>query len=117
MTFLERVMVARADEQMARIDMAEPVKHDGWAIKPGEVQGRANGRHVGWRRERCLACGARTWRGSSYCQLHANRVRVGLPVDAEFYVITKAEAQRLSSRRRFGGPITLARSSDTREGR
>ena len=118
MTFLERVQVARADEQMRSIDMAEPVKHDGWSIKPTDYDGRRDGK--GKNRGRCLACGStKIHRASSYCYLHWNRVvRDGNPWDNDLYRLTARERKALNSGRRFGGPLAfVARASDTREGR
>ena len=103
-SLVDLVLVRRAEEQMRSLRMDEPVKHDGWSIKPTQYDGR---RDRVWRRERCLACDEPAWRGLSYCALHAGRIRAGLPVDADLYVITKAEQRRLSSGIRFGHGLSF----------
>lgn len=107
-TELERIQIARAEEQMADIDMSEPVRHDGWAIKPTEYDGRADGKGKTYRPAHCRACDRKPTHGT-YCKPHWDRIRRGLPVDADLYVITKAEVRRLSSGKRFGGGLWFGR--------
>ena len=112
---LEAIALRRADEQMGGINMGEPVKHDGWAIKPSDVQGRADGRGKGYRPAHCRACDRKATHGT-YCKRHWARVRVGLPVDADLYTLTGEERRRLSSGIRFGGRIQFASRSVVERG-
>lgn len=63
------------------------------------------------RRARCLACDRPTFRASSYCRPHLERVRKGHPVDANLAVIGVEERKRMSSGIRFGGGLNFTRST------
>lgn len=111
MRLLAAIMLERAQEQMQGIPPDEG--HDPWRIgsaKDDFKLGRLNGKGKEWRRERCLAgdC-TRLVRRGSYCAMHRDRVERGLPVDAEFWIITTAEYRRLSEGKRFGGDLWLGR--------
>lgn len=101
MTFLDRIQLARADEQMARIPPQERA-HDGWAIRGGDGPGRLDVGRYRFRRPVCLACEKPTWRGTSYCQTHGDRVAKGYPVDLDLMTITVRELRRMSCGRKFG---------------
>jgi hypothetical protein len=113
-TDLERIVLARADEQVSSVRLDEPTTHDPWAIKPSEVQGRANGKGKAWRPAHCRACEKPATHGS-YCKRHWSRVRIGLPVDNELYSVTAAERRRLTSGPRLG--ILFGRAASSSPGR
>ncbi len=103
---LDLIVLTRAEEQLASISFRGPIKHDKWAIKPKEIQGRANTRANRWRRTRCLAGDCdRPVRDGAYCARHGARVRAGVPVDLELYSIPVVK----TGRPRFGGPLYLGR--------
>lgn len=106
---LTLIVLERAEEQMATFRANEPTKHDQWAIRPKQIQGRWFVR--GPRRRRCLAGDCeRPVRDGSYCPLHGARVRAGLPVDLDLYSVGEWYRTHASGRPRFGGSLYLGRS-------
>ena len=89
---LDRVVLARADEQITTLDPREPDGPDPWAIRetaPGAPREGSPGKLFS-----CIGCGSETRHYRSFCARCRKRIAVGLPVDVESFP-TQRDARRL----------------------
>lgn len=83
MTVLDRIVIARAEAQLARWNYrAEPVTHDRWQIRGDWTKDRVPRPP----KRPCFAggCASRVI-GHGYCRLHLERIRRGFPYDSDLY--------------------------------
>lgn len=104
MDLLDRVLLARAETQVAELDPRAPSGRDSWALResgPARVDVTSKARFP------CLGCGKEPVRVRfTYGRRCRKRLEAGLPVDLETFVTereSRALAKRMPSPIAFGG--------------